>query len=177
MAEVIPILETLTTIWAVVTTILYIASPFVGALLGYILGVRRTRTERREERRENAIADVFGASRRHYRLCIRWANIGRDCKTRESVYANFYDFVDCFYERSIWLDKDTRELTQKYAKAATTFQEKLERMSPEGFLAGGTTKATEVLDNELTPAFDALEDKLNAEMDKKPPWYERLLGR
>jgi hypothetical protein len=53
-----------------------IASPIIAgiavAIVGYFVGVRKSRQERIIERRDTAIADVFGTMTRNYRACITW---------------------------------------------------------------------------------------------------------
>lgn len=44
----------------------------VVALLGYALGVRRSRLERITDRHDTAVAEIFGALMKNERACISW---------------------------------------------------------------------------------------------------------
>lgn len=100
------------------------ATPYIvaviAAVLAYFFGVRRSRLERIIERRDTAIADIFGAMMKNYRACISWS-AGANPEMRQAVRESYENFLDCYYTRSIWLHEDTRKVIDAYVYAAHDF--------------------------------------------------------
>jgi hypothetical protein len=158
--------------------VLKVAGPLVGgvvtAMLAYFLGTNRTRYERRDERRDFAIADIFGAMMRHYRRCIHWAGAGRDPEWEDRVRKSYEDFLDCYYTRSIWLPEASRKAVDAYAQASRAFLIKVSyEMGSAGLLADGT-KAMDLLDATLNPPLSKAEETLRTQMSLRQginsPW-------
>ena len=160
---------------AVITAGGALVTAVVVALLGYALGVRKNRLERIIERRDIAIAEIFGALVKSQRACISWS-AGADPEMRQAVRENYENFLDCYYTRSIWLQEDTRTEIDAYVVASHDFILRLEKeMGESGRLADGTT-AKELLSQKLTPTSNDAQDKLRKEVETGPSWWRKLFG-
>src|SRR5215210_3903993 len=113
----------------------------LSAILAYILGVQRARYERRDERRDNAIADIFGALLKFHRMCIA-ASLTAEFRPpdwRDLLSQSYENFLDCYYTRSIWLGHDTRNLIEAYAtESKDVYVEIYNEINHADVLADGT---------------------------------------
>jgi hypothetical protein len=172
VAKVVQILDWVTTLAPIVVPLIVVV---LTAWFAYVFGTWRARVERREERRDNAIVDVFGAMQRHYRRCITWSR-GADPEMRRLTEESYEDFLDRYYTQSIWMAQDTRDVVKAYALEAKDFHNRLSyEMGNQGHLAD-RTKAEDLLNAKLNPPLSVAEDKLRAELARRP-WYRRLFGR
>lgn len=171
MAEVV-LIETLTPLGSFVVSLL---GAILALIVGYFLGIQRARYERRDERRDIAIAEIYGAMWANYRDFILWAR-GDSPEKYERVSNSMEDFLTCYYSRSIWLGEDTREIVEGYAQTAKDFYNGVQnQMGRSGTLADGT-KAIDLLNEQLEPAFDKAEKRLRDEVPVDHPWYLRPFG-
>jgi len=158
----------------VTSTLSTSAGAIIAALItlgvGYLLGIRQRRLERIQERRENAVADIFGALMSNYRAYGKWADTGKDPEKEQLADDSYH------YTGSIWLTEDTREMIKKYAIKSRNFYESLsEEMDHRGELLDGT-KAMVLLNENLGTALEKVEDKLRSEMDiSRRAWWRRAL--
>jgi hypothetical protein len=151
------------------------------------VGTKRARYERRDERRDTAIAEIYGALTRLDRDLISWskpqeAGLSEEpawSEWRERVERNLETFLDCYYTRLIWLDDDTKRLIHAYAHVARKLFFRLENyMDKSGRLTNGDRpEAFDLVNNDLEPAYGEVEDKLRNEFNIRRRWYHRWFGR
>jgi hypothetical protein len=92
----------------------------VGAVAGYVFGVLRTLNERRNERRDAALAEISKEMELYYRYLGSWiGDIGPDpdetsaesdslgIPARKHVNDQYKKFLLVFHGNAIWLGKDT----------------------------------------------------------------------
>jgi hypothetical protein len=91
----------------------------VGGLGGYVLGVLRTLNERRNERRDVALAEIFKEMSLFYRYLGSWIEADNldpdkpsatsgDIPVKDHVNDQYQKFTYTFYDvNAIWLGKDT----------------------------------------------------------------------
>jgi hypothetical protein len=100
----------------------------LGLLSGYVFGVLRTLNERRNERRDVALAEIFKEMDLFHRYLGSWADDptpgpnepsaaskASGIPARKHVSDQYNKFVLAFHGNAIWLGKDTYELIQEFS--------------------------------------------------------------
>jgi hypothetical protein len=153
-------------------------SPVLAALLasivsvvgGYYLGVVRSRNERRD----NAIADIYKALMRFYRSLISWSEYptGGPRQPPGAAPTTWLDhcmglldeFAEAHYGNSIWIGRATDELITDFAVKGWKVLTRFAHMDDRGRLPDGTN-AKEHMHAELTPLRNEIADRLRDEME------------
>jgi hypothetical protein len=97
----------------------------VGTVGGYLVGVAQSRNERRD----NALAEIYKEMTLFYRYLVSWTDTvdpAPNKPTAESsgipaqkhVNDQYKKFVLVFYGNAIWLGKDTYDLIQEFSAAS-----------------------------------------------------------
>ena len=154
-----------------------LVSGVAGSLLGYVFGVLRTLNERRNERRDEAIAEIYRLESQFYRGVVSWT---ADPVSPPPAGGNwedycrnlFREFTDVYHANSIWLGKDTYELIMEFGQAGMAILNEFRHMTSAGYLrdgAGRGTYATRCSGRR----HDKVEDALRTEME----WSRSLIPR
>jgi hypothetical protein len=115
----------------------------VGLIGGYVFGVLRTLSERRNERRDAALAEIFKEMSLFHRYLGSWIeDINPDPKetsaasessgipARKHVREQYEKFTYTFHDvNAIWLGKDTYDLIQEFSVASRDFLNEFESMT------------------------------------------------
>jgi hypothetical protein len=146
----------------------------VGGLGGYVLGVLRTLNERRNERRDAALAEIFKEMSLFYRSLITWTddpnpdpnkpNPESGIPVRDHANSQYKVFTRAFYGNAIWLGKDTYDLIEDFVKVSRIFLNEINLMRADGSLPAGTN-AKDLRAQELSPKFYKVQNKLRAEVE------------
>jgi hypothetical protein len=145
----------------------------VGSLGGYVLGVLRTLNERRNERRDDALAEIFKEMSLFYRGIVAWSHSPTpdsisaewDIPLHEYVNKQYQKFVRTFYSNAIWLGKDTYNLLETFVQACrNVLNEFNSDMRADGRLADGTDPRDR-WEEQIKPQFYAVQNKLRAEVE------------
>jgi hypothetical protein len=152
----------------------------VGAVAGYVFGVLRTLNERRNERRDAALAEISKEMELYYRYLGSWiGDIGPDpdetsaesdslgIPARKHVNDQYKKFLLVFHGNAIWLGKDTYDLIQEFSIASRDFLNELTHMTkragvwrlPDGTDPKDRRKAR------IIPKFEKVRDALRAEVE------------
>lgn len=150
----------------ILNTILPSAISLLALALGYFLAISRSSVERAEERRDDAIDEVFGSAMTFYRNCVTWAST--PTYDDEEVRDAYRKFLDTYYYRTLWLGKDNRKLVDELAQKGKEFVNKY--VTPSTRKHGSITASDWRKDN-LLPAIDNLEDALQKERDARRSWW------
>jgi hypothetical protein len=149
-----------------------------GLLGGYVFGALRTLNERRSERRDAALAEIFKEMALFYRYLVSWtdtANPAPNEPTAESsgiparkhVNDQYKKFVLAFYGNAIWLGKDTYDLIQEFSGASRDILNELYDMRARAGvwrLPDGTGPKDRRKD-QITPKYDKVQEMLRAEVE------------
>ena len=165
----------------------------VGTVGGYLLGVAQSRNERRD----NALAEIFKEISLFYRYLGLWIeDINPDPKetsaasessgipAREHVDEQYQKFTYTFYDvNAIWLGKDTYDLIQEFSEASRDFLNELESMRERAGvwrLPDGTNPKDRRKEL-ITPKFYKVRDALRAEVEASRDlvaWFQyRIVNR
>lgn len=153
--------------------LLVLVSGGVGILGGYVFGVLRTLNERRNERRDAALAEIFKEMSLFYRSLISWTDapnpekpspLSSDVPVRDHVNEQYQKFARTFFDNAIWLGEDTYDLIQEYVEASRVILNELNRMRADGRLPDGTDSRNR-REEQLTPKFYEVRDALRAEVE------------
>jgi hypothetical protein len=159
--------------------LLALVSGVVGIFGGYIGGVYRTLNERRNERRDAALAEIFKELSLFYRYLTSWTDDDNpdpekhtaesvDIPARKHVRDQYNKFTYTFHDvNAIWLGKDTYDLIQEFSVASRDFLNELAHMKkragawrlPDG------TNPKERRKDEITPKFYKVRDTLRTEVE------------
>jgi hypothetical protein len=106
---------------------------------GYLAGVRTSRNERRND----ALAEIFKEMALFYRYLVSWTDTANpdpaqptaeavaessDIPARKHVNDQYRKFVLAFYGNAIWLDKTTYDLIQEFSLASRDLLNELNSM-------------------------------------------------
>jgi hypothetical protein len=157
-----------------------LAGGIVGLVGGYVFGVLRTLNERRNERRDAALAEVYKEMELFYRYLGPWiVDIDPDphkpsmeskssgVPAREHVKEQYNKFVLAFHGNAIWLGKDTYDLIQEFSIASRDFLNELNHMTkragvwrlPDG------TDPKDRREKRIIPMFEKVRDVLREEVE------------
>jgi hypothetical protein len=151
----------------------------VGLVGGYSLGVLRALNERRNERRDAALAEIFKEMSLFYRYLGSWIEdsdpdpdepsaASSGTPAREHVREQYEKFTYTFHDvNAIWLGKETFDLIQGFSRASRDFLNELESMRkrngvwrlPDG------TNPKDRRQERITPKFYEVRDELRAEVE------------
>jgi hypothetical protein len=144
-----------------------------GGYVGYAFGVLRTLGERRNERRDNALAEIFKEMSLFYRGLVAWTDdpdpnpnkpsMVSDVSVREYANGRYREFTRTFYGNAIWLGKDTQDLIEGFVKASRIVLNEVNLMRADGSLPAG--KNAKDLREGLSPKFYEVQKKLRAEVE------------
>jgi hypothetical protein len=157
---------------------LALAGGVVGLVGGYVFGVLRTLTERRNERRDAALAEIFKEMDLFHRYLGSWADDptrGPDAPSAASIssgisarkHANdqYQKFVLAFHGNAIWLGKDTYELIREFSDVSMDFLNGLNSMMAGAtHLPDGTQPKVRWKD-QINPKYKKIRDTLRAEIE------------
>jgi hypothetical protein len=147
----------------------------VGTVGGYLVGVAQSRNERRD----NALAEIFKEMSLFYRFLGSWTDghnpdpkrptaASSDIPAREHVNDQYQKFTYTFHDvNAIWLGKDTYDLIQEFSVASRDFLNELESMRDSAGvwrLPDGTNPKDRRKD-QITPKFYKVRDELRAEVE------------
>ena len=150
-----------------------------GGLGGYVLGVLRTLNERRNERRDAALAEIFKEMSLFYRYLVSWtddANPDPNEPTAESsgiparkhVKDQYEKFVHIFHDvNAIWLGKDTYNLIQGFSLASRDLLNDLTDMRERDgvWLLKDGTNPNDRRKEQITPQYNEVRDVLRDEVE------------
>ena len=163
----------------------------VGILGGYVFGVLRALNERRNERRDAALAEIFKEMSLFYRYLVSWTDdIDPDpskptaessgIPARKHVREQYNKFTYTFHDvNAIWLGKDTHDLIQGFSVASRDFLNELEHIRPSagGWRLRDGTDPKDRRKERITPQFykvrDVLRDEVEASRHIIPIPYRR----
>jgi hypothetical protein len=164
----------------VVTDVLIALGSGVGGILGgYFFGVLRTLNERRNERRDAALAEIFKKMSLFYRYLVSWTDDfdpdpskptaeSSDIPARKHVRDQYNKFTYTFHDvNAIWLGKDTHDLIQEFSVASRDFLNELEHMRASAGvwrLPDGTDPKDRRKER-ITPKFYKVRDVLRDEVE------------
>ena len=109
----------------------------VGLVGGYMFGVLRALNERRNERRDAALAKIFKEMSLFYRYLVSWTDdanpdpneptaASSGIPAQKHVNDQYQKFTHTFYDvNAIWLDKNTYDLIQGFSVASRTYSTSL----------------------------------------------------
>ena len=151
----------------------------LGLLGGYVFGVLRTLSERRNERRDAALAEIFKEMSLFYRYLGSWiedidpdpekpTSASSDIPARKHVNDQYQKFTYTFYDvNAIWLGEDTYALIQEFSVASRDFLNELEDMG-EGAGVWRLPDGRDPKDRrkeQITPKFYKVRNELRAEVE------------
>jgi len=147
--------------------------PFVVALLGagvgivggYFVGVAQSRNERRD----NALAEISKEMMLFYRSVVAWTGpkqtygplTAPNTSWRDYCRRQYEAFLNAFYGNGIWLSEDTSEMIQEVAEASRVF---LNGVDPHGRLMSDGTSASDWRAKNVLPKVNKVQDALQAEI-------------
>jgi hypothetical protein len=145
----------------------------VGTVGGYLAGVAQSRNERRD----NALAEIYKEMTLFYGRLLSWTAEplppDPDQPSAESSGAPVKDYVEeqykkfhrNFYSNAIWLGKGTYDLIEEFVQASGGFLDELNRMTGRvGRLPDGTNPTVR-REERITPKFKEVRDALQAEVE------------
>ena len=146
---------------------------------GYAFGVLRTLSERRNERRDEAIAEIYKELSLFYRYLVSWtADYDPDPEkptaasagvpAREHVKDQYEKFVYTFHDvNSIWLGKRTYNLIQGFSAASRDLLNDLTDMTKRdgAWLLPYGTNPDDSRKERVTPQYNQVRDVLRTEME------------
>ena len=150
-----------------------------GLLGGYVFGVLRTLTESRNERRDNALADIYKELSLFHRYLASWT-AGYDpdpdkptaasagIPARKHVKDQYEKFVHAFHDvNAIWLGKDTYNLIQGFSLASRDLLKDLTDMRERDgvWLLPDGTNPNDRRKEQITPQYNEVRDVLRAEVE------------
>jgi hypothetical protein len=181
----------------VTDVLLALVSGVLGIKGGYVGGGLRALNERRNERRDAALAEIFKEMSLFYRYlgsCIEGMN--PDSKetsaasessgipARKHVNEQYQKFTYTFYDvNAIWLGKDTYDLIQEFSGASRDFPNELESMreSAGAWRLPDGTNPKDRRTEQITPKFYKVRDALRAEVEASRDlvaWFQyRIVNR
>ena len=153
----------------------------VGLVGGYGFGVLRTLNERRNERRDAALAEIFKEMELFHRYLGSWADDptpgpnepsaaskASGIPARKHVSDQYNKFVLAFHGNAIWLGKDTYDLIQEFSIASRDFLNELNHMTkragvwrlPDGMDPKEARRKARII-----PKFEKVRDALRDEVE------------
>jgi len=147
----------------------------IGLLGGYFFGVLRTLNERRNERRDAALAEIFKEMSLFYRYLVSWTDdpdpvpnepsaLSSGIPVRTHVNEQYQKFTRTFFDNAIWLGQDTYNLIQAFVETSRVFLNELNSIRADGRLLDGTSPKDRRKE-QLTPEFYKVRDALQAEVE------------
>jgi hypothetical protein len=166
--------EGIRTVTEVLIALVGILVAGVGTVGGYLVGVAQSRNERRD----NALADIYKEMTLFYGRLISWTDdaippfpdqpsrMSSGVPVKDHVGEQFTKFTQTFYSNAIWLGKDTYDLIEEFVQASRVFLNELNLMRDRvGRLPDGTNPK-DWREQRITPKFrevrDALQDEVEA---------------
>ena len=130
--------------------------------------------ERRNERRDAALAEIFKEMSLFYRSLVAWTddpnqnpnkpNPESGIPVREHANSRYKEFTRTFYSNAIWLGKDTYDLIEDFVKVSRIVLNEINPMRADGSLPDGAN-AKDLRAQELSPKFYKVQDELRAEVE------------
>jgi hypothetical protein len=166
------VVRTVTGVWAVLGVV-------GGGLFGYVFGVLRTLSESRNERRDNAIAEIYKELALFHRYLGSWTadpnpdpkeptSASVDIPAQKHVNDQYQKFVYTFHDvHAIWVGKGTFDLIQGFSLASRDLLNDLVHMRkmdgawrlPDGMDPNARRK------EQITPKYHQIRDVLRAEIE------------
>jgi hypothetical protein len=145
---------------------------------GYLAGVRTSRNERRD----NALAEIFKEMALFYRYLVSWTDTANpdpaqptaeavaessDIPARKHVNDQYRKFVLAFYGNAIWLDKATYDLIQEFSLASRDLLNELNSMRgrPAAWRLPDGTDPKDRRKEQITPKYNRVQNVLRAEIE------------
>jgi hypothetical protein len=163
-----------------VRTVTDLLLALAGAVGGYVFGVLRTLSERRNERRDAALAEIFKEMSLFYRYLVSWTDDASPdpnepsaesessgISAHDHVNEQYQKFSYAFYDNAIWLGKDTYDLIQEFSGASRDILNELNSMRARAGvwrLPDGTDPKDRRKER-ITPKFNEVRDALRAEIE------------
>jgi hypothetical protein len=145
----------------------------VGAVGGYLVGVAQSRNERRD----NALAEIYKEMTLFYGRLISWTDdplppdpdqpsrMSLDVPVKDHVGEQFTKFTQTFYINAIWLGKDTSDLIEEFVQASRVFLNELNLMRGRvGRLPDGT-KTKDWREQRITLQYNKVRNALEDEVE------------
>jgi hypothetical protein len=145
----------------------------VGTVGGYLVGVAQSRNERRD----NALAEIYKEMTLFYGNLISWTDdpippypdqpsrASSGVAVKDHVGDQYTKFTRTFYSNAIWLGKDTYDLIEEFVQASRVFLNELNLMRGRvGRLPDGT-KTKDWREQRITPKFREVRDALQGEVE------------
>jgi hypothetical protein len=159
----------------VIALVTGVVTGVIGLLGGYVFGVLRTLNERRNERRDAALAEIFKEMSLFYRYLVSWTDdpnpdpnepsaLSSGIPVRTHVNEQYQKFTRTFFDNAIWLGQDTYDLIQAFVEASRVFLNELNSIRADGRLLDGTNPKDRRKE-QLTPEFYKVRDALQAEVE------------
>ncbi len=149
-------------------------APFLTALLGagvgtfggYLVGLAQSRNERRD----NALAEISKEMMLFYRGVVTWTSPDETSGPLTEPGTSWHDhcmrqyaaFIDALYANEIWLGKATHEKIQEVAEAGRVF---LNGVDTRGRVMQDGTSAWDWRAERLAPKLNEVQDVLRAEVE------------
>lgn len=138
----------------------------VGTVGGYVFGVSQSRNERRD----NALAEIFKEMMLFYRGVVAWTAPNQTTGPitepgttwRDHCRRQYEVFISAYQGNAIWLGKDTQEMIQEVAQAGMDF---LNGVDTHGRGMSDGTRAWDWRANNLMPKLDKVQDALRSEVE------------
>jgi hypothetical protein len=155
-----------------------LAGGIVGLVGGYVFGVLRTLNERRNERRDAALAEIFKEMSLFYRYLVSWTAGPNpdpneltaesvDIPARKHVNDQYRKFTHTFYDvNAIWLGKDTYDLIHGFSSVASRdLLNELSDMRDGIWRLPDGTNPDDRRKERITPQYNKVRDVLRAEVE------------
>jgi hypothetical protein len=163
----------------VMDVLIALGGGLLGLAGGYVFGVLRTLSESRNERRDNAIADIYKELSLFHRYLASWTGdydpdpkeptaASEGVPAREHVKGQYEKFVHTFHDvNAIWVGKDTYDLIQGFSAASRDLLNDLTDMTKRGgvWLLPDGTNPNDRRKERITPQYYQIRDALRAEVE------------
>ncbi len=143
----------------------------VGLVGGYVFGIAQSPNERRD----NALADIYGAMSLFYREMIAWMSLPSEkpytapgepsLEWRDSCAGLGKRFMNTYFGNSIWLGRETDEMVNKFAVDAMGVLFQLARMESDGFVYPEMRRGKDLLEERLAAQYREIGDRLREEIE------------
>jgi hypothetical protein len=145
----------------------------VGTVGGYLVGVAQSRNERRD----NALAEIYKEMTLFYGRLLSWTDDplppdpdkpsaeSSGVPVKDHVGEQYKKFTRTFYSNAIWLGKGTYDLIEEFVQASRVLLNELNRVrGGVGRLPDGT-KPKDWREERLTPKYKEVRDALRDEVE------------
>jgi hypothetical protein len=143
----------------------------VGVVGGYLFGIAQSRNERRD----NALADIYGALSLYYRCLIGWSSLphlkpnvppGEPEQEWGECCLHLSDaFNDAYFRNSIWLGEETDGMIERFAVDAQGVFERFTLMDKNGYIFPEGVAAKKLLRETLAPRYAEIRRALRSEIE------------